>query len=282
MKVSIVCPTHRPGYIDTLGQALKDQTLPKDEWELVLVDELYDMRKDLVPPLMPFNLKHIRQEPSPRTQGTRAQNLGLRHCEGELVYFMCDYNYPHPRCLERHWEIYQRYGPKVFISGPLVDGITFSGRSLAYGAEPVMLELKLVSEGGVCVVYPEAVPPVPLELKAGYETPSPDNLLSIFKAPFVPVWKWFPPDWRVAQICSVSVAKGLYECLAGPQWWWTRNDSAPKADLGEGMPEAGRMIAGEGTDTLMIKRLVEKGYRYLVDREAPSYILPHPWRKTLA
>ena len=273
--------TCRPGYIDTISQSLAAQTLDKSDWELVLVDELFHLRRDIVSSTMQFNVKHVPQEPSPVLQGTKAHNLGIKHCDGELIYFMCDYNFPHPRCLERHWEIYQRYGPKVFISGPLIDGITFSGGSVWMGAQPVMLELMLVSEGRT-IVCPENIPPILLGIKDNCERPISENLVSIFKSPFIPVWGRFGTDWRVGQICDVSVEKNLYECNKGPQWWWTRNDSAPRIDL-DGMPEVNtRSVGNTGCDTMMISKLVDKGYRYLVDREAPSYVLPHPWRKTLA
>lgn len=278
MKVSVIIPTHRPGYMDTISQALKAQTLPREDWELILVDELYELRKDIVKPLMDFNFQHIPQPLSEKQQGQAAINLGLKHAKGELIYFMCDYSYPHSGTLERHWEIYERYGPKVFISGPFIDGITITGQCTWSGAQPVLHRVMTKDKGPVD--YYEHIPPISLELKPDYDKPTPENLISIFKNPFKPLtWKT-PPDWRIVVISNISVAKNLYECKVGHQWWWTRNDSVCVRDL-EGMPEGARTVNGVGTDTLMISKLVEKGYRYLADRESPSYVLPHPWRKTL-
>jgi hypothetical protein len=47
MDISIVLPTYRPGGLDMIVPALKNQTF-KGSWELLLADELYDKRHDAV------------------------------------------------------------------------------------------------------------------------------------------------------------------------------------------------------------------------------------------
>ena len=46
MKISVLTFTYRPGYIDNMTQALRDQTLKDFEW--LLIDDLWEQRKDVV------------------------------------------------------------------------------------------------------------------------------------------------------------------------------------------------------------------------------------------
>lgn len=306
MKVSVVLPIYRPGYTDTIIQSLSNQTLPKSEWELVLVDELHEQRKEALK-AVDFNLKHISQEPSLDIAAAAAVVMGLNHCEGQLIYLMCDYNYPHPRCLERHWGIFEKYGPKVMISGPIIDAFNIEGKSIWLGTATTVRQRIITGGTGKNVSYPvfvdydEFIPPVPLQLRNNFSDPTPQNIVSIFTEPFQPVWpKNLVPDWRISVISNVSLEKDLYECIpgttvldgvAGPEWWWWRNDSVSMEGLRaiQNILLQGSIDEADGRytrkniapDTLMAMKLMEWGCRYLVDREAPSYILPHPWRKRL-
>ncbi|GAH86423.1 unnamed protein product, partial [marine sediment metagenome] len=206
-------------------------------------------------------------------------NTGLTHAEGELVYFMNDSMYPHPRVLERHWEIYSKYGLKVIISGPLIDAIVASGRSVWAGAPPMPIQIK--NDEGAIVPCPELTPPISLPLKDNFEEATPENLISIFKEPFKPMWpKTFLPDWRLGHISKVSIDKNLCE-NDNPDWFWAgRNDSAPLEALLDinGWDEAFDGRPG-GVDADLGARLMKYGCRFLVDRELPCYMLPHPARK---
>lgn len=278
MKVSVVIMIYRPGYIDTVVQSLKDQTLK--DFELVLVDDLHEQRKDLVKDYIgnSLNIKHIPpREVSPYSATGMAINTGIIHAEGELIYFMADYNYPHPRTLERHWEIYSKYGPKVIISGPLIDAIVASGQSISL-TPSIRVLTHIKDSDGEMAQYPDFTPSVVLKLKDNFEE-SADNLISIWAEPFTPNWKTYPPDWRLAKISKVSIDRNLCE-NDDPDWFWGRNDSAPLQALLDvnGMNEAfdGFRVAA---DADLGRRLMKYGCRFLVDREAPSYMLPHPVRK---
>ena len=132
-KVSVLTIGYRPGYVDTLVESLVNQTMPKDEWEWVLVDDIWELRKDAVRDHIQGRINYLHlpsKEIKEHAATATAINTGLAVAQGELVYFMADYCYPHHQCLERHWYIYQKYGPRTIISGPLVDGITMWGSSL--------------------------------------------------------------------------------------------------------------------------------------------------------
>lgn len=280
VKVSVLTITYRPGYILELLQALTRQTLPPDQWEWVLVDELAHRREQAVRDYVgdTVNLVYIPLEPSPMTNTVKAFNLGFHHARGELIYCLADYVFPHPRALERHWGIYEKYGPRVIISGPLIDGITITGSSVFTGARPVM---HTVLVGGRPITYPEHLPTILLKLKPDYLAPRPENLLSIFQDPFVPTWpQRLATDWRMSQMAEVSLERDVYECFS-PAWWYAgRNDSAPVAMLkaAGGLVESRPGFHG-GMEVELAARMMALGARYLVDRVAPAYILPHPTRK---
>ncbi|GAH79047.1 unnamed protein product, partial [marine sediment metagenome] len=183
-KITVQTSIWRPGYIDSITQALKDQTLT--DFELILIDDLWEQRKDVVKEYIgnAFPFKHIPpRELSPYAMPCAAMNTGLIHAEGELIYLMNDYMYIHPRTLERHWEIYSKYGPKVLISGPLGE-------------------------------------PTPIPLKDNFNFVIPENLISIFREPFRPVWpEALPPDWRLSNICKVLITENLYE-NDDNAWFW--------------------------------------------------------------
>jgi hypothetical protein len=46
-----------------------------------------------------------------------ACNSGLRYARGRLVYFMNDYVQVSPDTLQRHWDIYEKWGPSALICG---------------------------------------------------------------------------------------------------------------------------------------------------------------------
>ena len=290
LRVSVITITWRPGFIDSMVQALRAQTLRKEEWEWVLVDDLWEKRKEAVAEYVgdSLNLVHIPpREIKPYSATGIAFNTGLQHASGQLAYFMADYSYPHPRCLERHWYIYRKYGPKVMTIGPLVDRLTQNGKSVWTGAQPIPTTVQV---GDKTITYPEHSPAVELKLKPDYNQPIPENLISVWAEEFVPRWPvYLPMDWRIGYtvfdpksqraVPCVSVERNLFESNPGGQWWYGgRNDSASL----EALRAVGGMVESEqheGTDANLSRRLREYGCRLLVDREAPCYILPHPNRK---
>lgn len=285
MKVSVVCPTFRPGYIDTLVGGLSQQTLSQDEWEFILVDDLYERRKEAVKKYAAGKIKNFKHIPPKELKSfyaaASAMNTGILHAEGELIYFINDATYASPRCLERHCEIYQKYGPKVLISGPVIDALVASGQSVWTGAQPLATAIK---ENGRVFYFSDITPPIQVRLKPNFDEVVEDNFISVFAEPFVPpVVSPRLPDWRLGSITNVQIEEHLFENTMhrGGSWWWAgRNDSAGLEALFEanGFDEGwdGRHGAADGDAG---QRMIWAGCRYLVDIEAPCYMLVHPLRK---
>jgi glycosyltransferase involved in cell wall biosynthesis len=285
--VTVLTITYRPGYIDSMVQALRAQTLDPRQWDWILVDDLHQERREIIAKYIGDSIryKHLpSREIKPYSATATAINTGLAIAEGELIYFMADYAYPHPMCLKRHWEIYSRFGPKVLISGPLIDGITISGKSV-FGrtqlthSPPHELTVKV---GDTLVTYNEHLPPISVPMKSDVEHPTKDNFISIWKDPFHPVWPGEPGmDWRMGFITPNVIETDLYVHTAQQQWWWAgRNDSAPLALLRQagGLDETTEWRHG-GLEVELQRRMMDLGALYLVDRRSPCLLLPHPTRK---
>jgi len=285
IKVTVICVTHRPGYIDTLVGGLSQQTLSQDNWEFILVDDLFDQRKGAVKKYASGKIKNFKhmspREVKPFYAPESVLNYGIMNAQGELIYFINDSIYVSPRCLQRHYEIYQKYGPKVLISGPIIEAIVASGRSVWTGANPIPTMIK---ENGKISYFAELVPGIPVKLKDNFDEVVEANFISVFTEPFVPPVvpiRW--PDWRLGVITNVKIEPYLFENTSrrGGSWFWGgRNDSAGLEALfvinGFNEKWEGSHGAADGDAG---QRMIWTGCRYLVDIEAPCYILIHPLRK---
>jgi hypothetical protein len=278
VKVSVLTICYRPGYFDSMLDALQKQTMPRDQWEWVVVDEMAHLRGDVVRSFVGDSLRlvYVPMEPREMSATAEALNLGLGHCSGQLVYFMADYMYPSPRCLQRHWGIYRKYGPKVIISGLLIDGITLGGKSVAHDA--VAVEEK-VQVGDKWFAFPDFTPAVGLRMKANYKEPCPENYITIWEGKFVPRWPATPLDWRTHSISHTRLAPDLFKAHDYRFFYAGRNDSAPLEALRAVGGLQGEYGRHGGLETAMAERLRLHGCGYLVDYQAPAYILPHPFRK---
>lgn len=287
-KVSVLTITWRPGYIDTMVQALRAQTLDRSQWEWILVDDLHQVRREAVARHIGNSIRFTHLPPreiKPYSATGIAINTGLAAATGELVYFMADYCYPHPSCLARHWEIYSKLGPKVLISGPLIDEITYFGKSI-WGQDWETFsqpEKHMVKVGERKIVYNEHLPPFKVRMKPVWETPTPDNLLSIWAEPFIPHWPAAPGmDWRMGAVTPrFDPGSNVLFDTTEPNWWWAgRNDSGPLKLLLEagGLEETGDGRHGN-LDTEWTQRMLNLGAVYVVEQRAPCFILPHPTRK---
>src|SRR3990167_1579331 len=109
-KITVLTATCRKIMVEQI-KALKEQTFKDFEW--VIVDDLYHQKIESQDfELHSFPPAKITSYPSIAS----AQNDGLVHSRGELIYFMNDYVLPHPDCLRRHWELYRKY-KNIMLSG---------------------------------------------------------------------------------------------------------------------------------------------------------------------
>jgi GT2 family glycosyltransferase len=122
--VSVVVPSHgRRLRLRWLLNALQDQTLPADRWEVVVVHD-YDERDtrdtfDRHPLTETGRLRHIRIEPG--TGGAaRQRNLGWRAARAPLIAFTDDDCRPDPNWLEQLLAVADRH------AGAIVQGKTLA------------------------------------------------------------------------------------------------------------------------------------------------------------
>lgn len=105
--ISIIVPTTRVGGLDILFSGLEQQTFK--DFELLLVDSLFEYRKELVQTQATkysFPVKHFSQ-PNTATDLCKAMNKALIHAEGHLVYLLCDYTWLDKNCLQIHADFHK-------------------------------------------------------------------------------------------------------------------------------------------------------------------------------
>ena len=122
-RISVLMTTFRFGGMDIFLSSLAKQTF-EEPWEIVLVDELYEERKEAVSTYarsldLEEKLKHL---PAPDArEGTvsnysRSLNEGLVHCDGECILFEMDFTMLETTLLERLWNLHKAF-PASVISG---------------------------------------------------------------------------------------------------------------------------------------------------------------------
>ena len=189
MKISVIIPTIRTSEALFGFQlpSLAAQTMPKDEWELILVDDFPESREEKVKEFAEkhnMNIKWMRSKPSHwRTNEPIgcARNTGLIYAEGELCVFIDDFSWVKPKYLETMWRFYDPN--RSSLIGPVA--------AIEYPAFP----------------YPED-----LSLKIIHK----DGRIPVEKIPFGPHIGW--EEWREHR-------KDLQDCPPG--WFYTSNASAP-------------------------------------------------------
>jgi Glycosyl transferase family 2 len=100
LPVSVIICSHnpRPDYLDRCLAALEHQTLPKDQWELVIVDNASAPEKAPLRTLAWHPRARIVSEP--KLGLTPARLRGIRAAKGELLVFVDDDNVLDPDFLE--------------------------------------------------------------------------------------------------------------------------------------------------------------------------------------
>lgn len=119
--ISVVTITARPGIFRFGRETLEAQTFKDFEW--VVVDKLYDQRKDVVSEYMkdsPLNFKHVPEPPKDKGYNlAKADNAGIKNSSGELLVWLQDFILIPQDGLEKYWGLYVQH-PDAMYSG--VDG----------------------------------------------------------------------------------------------------------------------------------------------------------------
>ncbi|MBW0000636.1 MAG: glycosyltransferase family 2 protein [Verrucomicrobia bacterium] len=120
MKLSVVICTHnpRPAFLSRTLDALREQTLPLSEWELLIVDNLSDPPASTLASLdWHPDGHHLREEVLGLTP---ARLLGIRKSRGELIVFVDDDNILDKDYLANALNIYHEY-PFLGAFGASID-----------------------------------------------------------------------------------------------------------------------------------------------------------------
>jgi GT2 family glycosyltransferase len=102
VKLSVIVPTHdRPRMLGHTLEALARQTLPRDEFEVIVVDDgsSEEHRREIRAFKPPYEYMLLEKE-----QGglASARNLGADHARGEILHFLDDDVVPEVDLLEQH------------------------------------------------------------------------------------------------------------------------------------------------------------------------------------
>lgn len=119
-RLSILIPTHnpRPDYLRVTLEALRAQTLPMAEWELVIVDNASE------PPVAGWLdvswHPRARVLHEPRRGAHHAREHGLRECRGELIVYVDDDNALEPDYLAATLALAQQW-PQLGVWGGRIE-----------------------------------------------------------------------------------------------------------------------------------------------------------------
>ncbi|MBD2176623.1 glycosyltransferase family 2 protein [Pseudanabaena sp. FACHB-1998] len=104
-KISVIVCTHNPKevYISKVLESLKEQTLPKQDWELLLIDNASTkMLCGAIDISWHINSRHIRED---LIGLTNARLCGIRSSVSEILIFVDDDNILEPNYLENAYTI---------------------------------------------------------------------------------------------------------------------------------------------------------------------------------
>ena len=117
-RISVqICSYNRWHLLKRSLEALFAQNLPKDQYEIVFVDDgstddSLSMARQLAE-VAPCRLKVLTKA----NDGlSRARNLGIQSCEGEIILFMDDDTFADPALLSEHLAVHDRH-PRCVVLG---------------------------------------------------------------------------------------------------------------------------------------------------------------------
>lgn len=111
LKISLVCITARLGSFDMLFESLINQTMPREDFELIVVDDRYQERyRETMIKFPIFGFWHGPPKDTDISYHVSASfNTGLAIARGELVIHLVDFIWLPPDFLERHWSFYKEH-----------------------------------------------------------------------------------------------------------------------------------------------------------------------------
>lgn len=118
VRISVqICSYNRWPLLKRSLEALFAQDLPKDEYEIVFVndgstDDSLRLAQELAKSA-PCRLKVLTK---PNAGLSRARNLGIRNCEGEVILFMDDDTFADPGLLREHLAVHASH-PRAVVLG---------------------------------------------------------------------------------------------------------------------------------------------------------------------
>ena len=121
--ISVLIPTTRCGGLDVLFSSLELQKFKN--FELILMDTLFEKRKDLVAQKAKdysFIVKHLPQR-NTAIHYCETMNSGLIQADGEIIYTMCDHTWIDKDCLQEHANFHRSKlsGQKYALIGHFAD-----------------------------------------------------------------------------------------------------------------------------------------------------------------
>lgn len=131
--ISVLYISNRYGGLDILKANLSRQSM--QDFQIVFVDGLYHERREEVKKhFAGYRIDHIDQTILPmegyHSRLARADNLGFKNCDGELIVCLQDYIWIDPYGLEKFYELSKKHDFKVLATGighqyktPTVDDI---------------------------------------------------------------------------------------------------------------------------------------------------------------
>lgn len=118
IRISVqICSYNRSHLLERSLRALMAQDLPPDEYEIVFVDDgSTDGSADMARKLASEAACPIKVLSKPNDGLSRARNLGIRNCEGEIILFMDDDTFADPALLREHLGVHEQY-PNAVVTG---------------------------------------------------------------------------------------------------------------------------------------------------------------------
>ena len=120
ITITVVIPTYnRKEILRKCLAALFDQTLPKDDYEIVIVDDgSTDGTGEMVKAVAedaPCGVRYFQQE---NRGPAAARNAGIRNAKGQIILFAGDDSIATPILLEEHADWHRRYpNPNMAVLG---------------------------------------------------------------------------------------------------------------------------------------------------------------------